>query len=192
MRCFASFSILLFLTIGGCGGINLGQSAKGDKLFESPEDLEHVVSLLQKGGVEQEVFNILWINPRTPNLEIADAEAMQAMAYGRSQIQGEVKDLEEFREKMAKLKVYTLPYEKISKRIRLGWNHYVIHYQGYKLRLILIFEDGKLWQAKLVGRMKIDEEETTYIADLLRRGFDNALQRGFSDGVSYIFKQLPP
>jgi len=182
---------LMLFVFCGCAGITLGQKSKGGDLFENPDDLEYRISLLESGAAEEDTLCLLGIHRKIPNFELLDTEATQMLVYGRSQAQGRLKDLEEFRNKMARLKTYNLPYEKITRKMAIEWNHYILYSSGYQLRLILIFEDGKLWQAKMLGKVNVDEEEKVYVADLLRKGFDRAIQEIPVQTVRYLFRTLP-
>lgn len=164
------FGLLLLaacLSLGGC--MQSGEQDVNTELFESQEDMITRAQQLKPGMSKKAVFDKLNLDP--DRCEIMSTAGIQMNVYGNAQVQGSPAQLEAFSKKIARMEGYALPYREIKSNSSLGFGKMKVEKTGYDLRLVLIFDRGKLVKSAVEGTHEVKHSEDEYLWDtLIRRG----------------------
>ncbi|MBI1214256.1 MAG: hypothetical protein GC185_00390 [Alphaproteobacteria bacterium] len=152
-----------------CACVPTGDQNVNTELFKNKDDMQKRAGDLHRGMSEKNVFKTLGIERE--RFARMSMEEVQMSIYGNSQVQGTPAQLEKFRKHLLQCKGYSLPYSKIKSDSSLGFGTMKIEKTGYSLKLVLIFEHGKLLQSSVEGTENVKQEESQYLWDtLIRRG----------------------
>lgn len=166
-----NFRILLFcfflIPLGAC--VPSGEHDINTELFKSKDDMQERLTALKPGMSKEQVFKTIGIKPnKFKKLNVQDT---QICLYGNSLVQGTPEQLEKFRDKMSKLEAYTLPYREIKSSSSLGFAKVRVQKTGYDLKLVLVFDKGRLAKTMIEGTEEVKETEEEYLwQTLFRRG----------------------
>lgn len=159
----------LFLTMPLAACVPSGEQDVNTELFRDKDDMQTRIDSLKVGMAKKDVFKRLDIPVnKFKRLNVQD---MQICLYGNSIVQGTPEELEKFRQKMSALEAYTLPYREIKSSSSLGFAKVRVEKTGYDLKLLLVFDQGKLVRSGIEGTEEVKETEEEYIwQTLFRRG----------------------
>lgn len=165
LRLIAASCLLVLLS--AC--VPSGEQDVNTSLFKSKEDMSAKTGTLKPGMAKKKVFETLGIKPE--KFERMSTAEVQMAIYGNSQVHGTPEQLEKFREKILSYEGYALPYREIKSSSSLGFGKMKVEKTGYDLKLVLIFEKGKLFRAGVEGTEEVNQQEDQYLWDtLIRRG----------------------
>ncbi len=146
-----------------------GQQNVNTELFKDKEDLKVKTSQLKPGISKKDAFTAIGINPE--KFERMTTEQVQSCLYGNSVVQGTPEQLEQFRQRILGYEGYTLPYRMIKSDSSLGFGTMKVHKTGQDLRLVVIFDRGKLIRATVEGTEEVSQEEDQYMwGSLIKKG----------------------
>ncbi len=94
-------------------------------------------------------------------------QELQMSIYGNSQVQGSAAELEKFRQRLMVYEGYSLPYKDVKGSGSLGFGTLRVNKSGYDLKLVLIFEKGKLLRASVDGNQQVDQDDNESIFNVL-------------------------
>lgn len=158
---------LAALILGAC--MPEGQQNVNTELFKDKEDLKVKTSQLKPGLGKKAAFEAIGV--KAEKFQRLSTQEVQSCLYGNSIVQGTPEQLEQFRQKMMRYEGYTLPYRMIKSDSSLGFGKMKIHKTGQDLRLVVIFDDGKLIRATVEGTEEVSQEEDQYMwGSLLKKG----------------------
>lgn len=146
----------------------LSEDRVNAELFASPDDLMGRVSHLQVGMTKEECFAALGISEKTPNIERLDAPALRNIIYGNEIRVTSYEDTELFKDRLTKQSGYKVPFvfKKQSGAVTLP-AHFRFLDQGYDLTAVLLFEEGKLINARITGVSRIEKQEKRFILSVV-------------------------
>lgn len=157
------FGFLALLSITACAGypIPSGSTDINARVFKNPTDFEARVNSAEVGMTQAEVFKKLDISlEKTPNLEQISDQAIYNIIFAGAQIRGTPAEVDVFREEIRKRQYsgWSLPYEKTEGIGYLeNWHYITKKESGFRLRVIIIFDDGRLYKkARVYGIRVID------------------------------------
>lgn len=157
----------LALVLSAC--IPVGDEEINTKLFKSKDDMKERAACLKPGMAKKTVFEKISIDPE--KFSRMSFTEVQTSIYGNSQVQGTPEQLETFRHRLEGYEGYSLPYREIKKNGSLGFGGLKVNKAGYDLKLVLIFEKGKLLRASVDGNQDVNLDESQSLFNvLLRRG----------------------
>lgn len=149
--------------------VPIGDQEINTELFKSKEDMKLRAADLSPGMSKKAVFEKLSI-PAEKFTHMSTQE-VQSSIYGNSQVQGTPEQLEQFRQRISAYEGYALPYREIKSSGSLGFGTMKVNKNGYDLRLVLIFEKGKLFRASVDGNQDVNLNENEYLWNtLLKKG----------------------
>jgi hypothetical protein len=165
--CLALF--VFFACLPLCACLPTGDQNVNTELFKNKDDMQARADKLRPGMREKKVFEVLGID-KTHFARLSTAEVQMSM-YGNSQVQGTPSQLEAFRRHLMDCTGYALPYSKIKSDGSLGFGTMKIEKTGYSLKLVLVFDRGKLVKSSIEGTERVKQEESQYLWEtLIRRG----------------------
>ncbi len=170
IRVFAA--AILVLTLTAC--IPVGDQHINSDLFKNRQDMEQRAAELHRGMTEDSVFKKICISK--DKFSRMSLPEVQTTLYGNSVVQGSPAQLDKFRKELMKYQGYYLPYSNISDSGSLGFGSLRVNKTGYVLKLVLIFEHGKLMQVEIDGNQDVNQYEDKSLFNVL-------LQR--TTGVSF-------
>lgn len=157
---FAALLICLFvLPLAAC--VPSGEQDINTELFKSKDDMHDRIAALKTGMAKKEVFKKLEIPSN--KFKRLNTQDLQACLYGNSLVQGTPEQLEKFRRKISTFEAYSLPYREIKSSSSLGFGKVRVERTGYDLKLLLIFDNGKLVRSSIEGTEEVKETEEEYI-----------------------------
>lgn len=170
---FNSFVALgLVLLLGGC--LPSGEQDVNTDLFKDQQELATRSQTLQIGMSKEQAFNTLGVP--VDKFDRLSMQDMQMCVYGNSQVQGTPAELEAFRRRMAAFEAYALPYREIKSSSSLGFGKMKVEKTGYDLRLVLVFDSGRMVRSSVEGTQNVRSQEDKYVWDMLiNRGISAAL-----------------
>ncbi len=170
IRVLATAALVLFLT--SC--IPVGDQQINSNLFKNKQDMEQRASELHPGMSEADVFKKICIaKDKFSHMSLPE---VQTSLYGNSIVQGSPQQLEKFRRVLMTYQGYYLPYSNINDSGSLGFGSLRVNKTGYVLKLVLIFEHGRLLQASVDGNQDVNQYQDKSLFNVL-------LQR--TTGVSF-------
>lgn len=153
---FLTASLLIaFSILAGC--VPLRDEKINTELFKDKEDMKTRTAQLRIGMSEDQVFKALNIPKEL--FEQMSTEQIQLAVYGHSEVQGTPEQLEKFKRVILSYEGYSLPYRSIDSTGSLGFGKINVKKQGYDLRMVLVFEGGKLLKSGVEGRPTVNENE---------------------------------
>ena len=159
--------ILLTFFLSAC--IPVGDQEINTKLFKSKEDLKERAAQLKPGMPKKAVFEKISIDQET--FTRMSTQEVQMSIYGNSMVQGSPEQLERFREKLLGYEGYSLPYKDVKGSGSLGFGSLRVNKTGCDLKLVLIFDKGKLMRASVDGNQQVNQDDDESLFNvLLRRG----------------------
>lgn len=151
---FLATSLLLALfLLAAC--VPLRDEKINTGLFKDKEDMKTKAAQLRLGMSKDEVFKSL--NIPMELFEQMNTEQIQLAVYGRSEVQGSPEQLEKFKKVILSYEGYALPYRSIDSTGSLGFGKINVKKKGYDLRMVLVFEGGKLLKSGVEGRPTVNE-----------------------------------
>jgi hypothetical protein len=161
----AIFALLVMtLVLAGCA-IPLSRQTTNASLFVSPDDLSDRLQGLQSEMTQTEAFETLDLDRRL--FRVLPANQIQRIVYGDFQVQGSPAELETFRDRLASYHGYELVYRSIKRSGGVGLLAVNIDNEGFDQQLILIFDEGLLFKAAIVGSAVVDDRKSIYIIEVL-------------------------
>ena len=158
---------LLTFFLSAC--IPVGDQEINTKLFKSKEDLKERAAQLKPGMSKKAVFEKISIDQET--FTRMSTQEVQMSIYGNSMVQGSPEQLERFREKLSGYEGYSLPYKDVKGSGSLGFGSLRVNKSGCDLKLVLIFDKGKLMRASVDGNQQVNQDDDESLFNvLLRRG----------------------
>jgi hypothetical protein len=158
---------LLTLLLAAC--IPVGDEEVNTKLFKSKDDMKERAACLKPGMVKKTVFEKISIDKE--KFSRMSFQEVQASIYGNSMVQGTPEQLEAFRRRLEAYEGYSLPYREIKSDGSFGFGGMKVNKNGYDLKLVLIFENGKLMRATVDGNQDVNVNENQSLFNvLLKRG----------------------
>jgi len=159
-------SVLLvsILLAAGCA-IPLSRKTTNASLFLGPEDLATRLSGLEPEMTEQESFAALALDPQL--FRVLPSAQIQNIVYGDFQVQGSPSELEAFRDRLAAYRGYELVYRSLKRSGAVGLGAWNVDSEGFDQQLVLIFDEGLLFKAVIVGSAVVDDRDSTYIIEVL-------------------------
>jgi hypothetical protein len=146
---------LLAFFLSSC--IPVGDQEVNTQLFTSKEDLKERAAMLTPGMPKKTVFEKIEIDP--DQFSRMSTQEVQMSIYGNSLVQGSPEQLEKFREKLMNYEGYELPYKDIKGSGSLGFGTLRVNKTGCDLKLVLIFDRGKLLRSSVDGNQQVDQSE---------------------------------
>ena len=141
----------IVLALAGC--IPQGDQSVNTELFKNKEDVSQRTDTLRKGMTKKAVFEKLNVN--SSRFERMSVQDVQMAIYGNSQVRGTPEQLEAFKRRLAGYEGYSLPYRNIKADSTLGFGSMKVTKKGCDLRLVLIFDRGKLIRSTVEGTQTI-------------------------------------
>lgn len=158
---------LIALALSAC--MPEGQQNVNTELFKNQEDMQARSSELRPGMSMQAAFDAIGIKPG--RFERMSAQEVQMSIYGNSQVHGTPDQLEQFKRRMLAYEGYALPYREIKSNSSLGFGKMKVNKTGYDLKLVMIFERGRLLRAAVEGTQEVKQQEDDYLWDnLIKKG----------------------
>ena len=158
---------LLACILSAC--IPVRDQAVNTTLFKNKEDMKERTATLKTGMPMKTVFEKLEID--RDKFTRMSTQEVQMSIYGNSQVTGTPDQLERFREKLMCYDGFSLPYKEVKGSGSLGFGSLKVNKSGYDLRLVLIFDKGKLMRASIDGNQEVNmNEDESLFNVLLRRG----------------------
>jgi hypothetical protein len=155
------------LVLTGC--VPLGDETVNTELFKNREEVTQRTDSLHKGMSKKKVFEKLNVNPS--RFERMSVQDVQMAIYGNSQVRGTPEQLEAFKRRLAGYEGYALPYRNIKADSTLGFGSMKITKQGCDLKLVLIFDRGKLIRSTVEGTQSIKQvEDENLWPSIIKRG----------------------
>jgi hypothetical protein len=163
------FLLLICAVFALTGCIPQGDEKVNTELFKNKEEVSQRTDQLRKGMTKKAVFAKLNVNPS--RFERMSLQDLQMAIYGNSQVRGTPEQLEAFKRRLAGYEGYALPYRNIKADGTLGFGSMKITRSGCDLRLVLIFDRGKLIRSTVEGTQAIQhvEDENLWPA-IIKRG----------------------
>ena len=160
------FSCFAFL-LSAC--LPVGDQEINTTLFKSKEDMKMRAAELKPGMSKQATFEKIEIAPE--KFSQMSLQEVQMSIYGNSQVQGTPEQLEQFKQRLLGYEGYALPYREIKSSGSLGFGTVKVNKNGYDLRLVLIFDKGRLMRASIDGSQEVNQDDNQYIWNaILRKG----------------------
>jgi len=156
---------LLVLFLSAC--IPVGDQQVNTELFKSKEDLKERAALLKPGMSMKAVFEKISIDKN--KFSRMSTQEVQMSIYGNSLVQGSPEQLEKFREKLMNYEGYSLPYQDIQGSGSLGFGTLRVNKTGCDLKLVLIFDKGKLMRASVDGNQQVNTNEDQSFFNVLMK-----------------------
>jgi hypothetical protein len=157
----------LILSLGAC--VPAGEKHVNTELFKNKEELRSKTSSLKPGISKKEAFEVLKVAPE--KFERMSLQDVQYSVYGNSVVQGTPEQLEQFKQKLLAYEGYSLPYRNLKSSSSLGFGKMKVHTSGADMRLVLIFEKGKLLRAAVEGTENVNQNDDQSLwGSLIRKG----------------------
>ena len=96
-----------------------------------------------------------------------NTQEVQMSIYGNSLVQGSPEQLEQFRQKLMGYEGFSLPYRDIKGSGSFGFGSLKVNKSGYDLKLVLIFDKGKLLRSSVDGNQQVNQDEDQSIFNVL-------------------------
>lgn len=161
------FIVCAALALAGC--IPQGNESVNTELFKNKEEVAQRTDQLRKGMTKKAVFGKLNVNPS--RFERMSVQDVQMAIYGNSQVRGTPEQLEAFKRRLAGYEGYALPYRNIKADGTLGFGSMKITKKGCDLKLVLIFDRGKLIRSTVEGTQSIRHvQDENLWPSIIRRG----------------------
>lgn len=160
IRVFLKRIRLLTVTLFACclsACIPVGDQTVNTELFKSQDDMRERAAQLKPGMSMKKVFEKISIDQE--KFTRMSTQEVQMSIYGNSQVQGTPAQLENFRERLMCYEGYSLPYRDIKAKGSLGFGSFKVNKNGYDLKLVLVFEKGKLMKASVDGDQAVNVNE---------------------------------
>lgn len=158
---------LLAFFLSAC--IPVGDQGINTQLFKSKEDMKERAACLKPGMTKKTVFEKIQID--SEKFSRMSVQEVQMSIYGNSQVQGTPEQLEQFRHKLMNYEGFSLPYRDIKSNGSLGFGGLKVNKNGYDLKLVLVFDQGKLMRASVDGNQEVNmDEDQSLFNILLKRG----------------------
>lgn len=149
--------------------VPVGEQEINTTLFKSKEDMKIRTAELQPGMSKKAAFEKISIAPE--KFTQMSMQEVQMSIYGNSQVQGTPEQLEMFKQRLMAYEGYSLPYREIKSSGSLGFGTMKVNKNGYDLRLVMIFEKGKLMRASVDGSQEVNVDDNASIWNvLLKKG----------------------
>jgi hypothetical protein len=157
-----------FISLFLAACIPVGDQTVNTELFKSKEDMKERTADLKPGMSKKAVFEKIRIDQE--KFTHMGRQEVQMNIYGNSQVQGTPEQLEAFRQKLADYDGYSLPYRDIKSSGSFGFGSLRVNKNGYDLKLVLIFDRGKLLRASIDGNHEVNmnEDESIFNVALKR------------------------
>ncbi len=147
----------------------IGDQTINTDLFKSKEDMKTRAAGLEPGMSRKAVFEKISIAPE--KFSRMSTQEVQMSIYGNSQVQGSPAQLQQFKQRLLVYEGYSLPYRDIKSSGSLGFGSLRVNKNGYDLKLVLIFEKGRLLRASVDGNQDVNQDEDQSLFNvLLKRG----------------------
>lgn len=179
--------ILLFLIM-----ISFGCTARimkaNDMLFESPAVFIEKVGQLKPGMSEKEFYEALGIEPTVENLEFLKPEEIWPYIYGNVQPIIPLSQLANAKDNvMAPFKGIRFPYLFVQTKVGPAMGPGItVDQEGYDLRVVAIFENGKLFRSPPEGKIRIKTRNEIFIWDILEDGLRGGVMQGAKEGMKAV------
>lgn len=147
--------------------IPVGDNHINTKLFKDKDDMYARAGKLEPGMSKKAVFETVSIDPE--KFSRMSMQEVQQSIYGNSMVQGTPEQLEQFRQRLARYEGYSLPYREIKSNGSLGFGVMKVNKNGYDLKLVLIFEKGRLLRASVDGNQDVNEENDQSLINVILR-----------------------
>ena len=158
-----SFSYVLMITacilMAAC--MPLKDENINAELFKDKEEMKVRTAELQQGMSKSAAFEVL--NVPMERFSAMSTPEVQTAVYGNSMVQGSPTELERFRKRLLGYEGYSLPYRQIESTGSLGFAKMKVDKTGHDLRLVMIFDQGKLMTANVVGEEEYKATEQAVI-----------------------------
>jgi hypothetical protein len=151
-----------------------GEQNINTELFKSKEDMSERIATLKPGMSKKAVFEKIGV--KQDRFEKLSTRDLQMCLYGNAQVQGTPDQLEQFRKRMTQYEAFALPYREIKSSNSIGFGKMRVEKTGHDLRLLLLFQDGKLSRHTIDGTEALKQTEEEYLWKTL-----------FSRGVGLLF-----
>lgn len=167
--CHAQVIALSLVTLSLSACIPAGEQSVNTELFKDNADMRERTSAVKPGMAKNSVFEALGIKPE--RFEQMSTKEIQTSLYGNFQVQGTPEQLEKFKDRLLAYEGYALPYRAIKSDSSLGFGSMKVKKKGYDLKLVLIFEKGKLLKGAVEGTQDVRQEEDEALwGSLIRKG----------------------
>lgn len=163
------FVLLVFIVLALTGCIPQGNESVNTELFKNKEEVSQRTDQLRKGMTKKAVFEKLNVN--SSRFERMSIQDVQMAIYGNSQVRGTPEQLEAFKRRLAGYEGYALPYRNIKADGTLGFGSMKVTKKGFDLRLVLIFDRGKLIRSTVEGTHSIRHvQDENLWPSIIKRG----------------------
>lgn len=158
--------LVLVALLAGCGsvGIPISETRINADLFDGkPDVMVERVGKLKDGMTKNEVFHVLGLTQKTPNLKRLSEEEIRTRLYGEVQPE-QFEDAESFHRLTGKLDGFELPFvaKKGSMTLKLPF-HTLRLDKGHELTVSMIFEEMGLYDQRIIGVAIINKTEKKII-----------------------------
>lgn len=180
--------LFLLLMLYGC---TASISKVNSELFDSPTVFIEKVEHLKRDMSEAEFYKTLGIESTADNLEFLKPEEIWPYVYGNTQPLVPLSDLVDAKENIiAPFKGIRFPYSFVEKKIgptvgTMGPG-VTVDLKGYDLRVVAIFENGKLFRSPPEGTIRIKRRDEIYIWDFVEDMSRGAVHQGTREGIKAL------
>ncbi|MBI2055984.1 MAG: hypothetical protein HYT37_01235 [Candidatus Sungbacteria bacterium] len=181
-------AVLCAVFLSGCA-FKLHRIEKNPMLYESPQEFSERSGLLKQGMSETELFAVMKVE-RGKTAELTQLDANDIVSYVRGCIQPLAPAVvaNEISAECALYNGWALPYASIQPSASFGLTlpeifELIVTTEGYDLKLIAVFRDGKLWKPFVSGRAVIGNTETYYIWDIFSGIVKGAVPQGAKEAI---------
>ncbi|OGF62015.1 hypothetical protein A2926_01480 [Candidatus Giovannonibacteria bacterium RIFCSPLOWO2_01_FULL_44_40] len=182
---FLAAAVAVMSVLVACGIPFSRTVAIPEGVAENPKQLIAKLDILKTGMSKEEVFKILNIQTKTPEVESAvTAEEKQRIRYGSVNVQGSPSEMEEWRKHIDRHDITKINLRDISNTLQgfTLWSATTSE-GGVDFFAYLVFYDGKFVEVKKPDNYTKKKSKTVYVTDLLGSAFGG--------GVSKGMKQIP-
>lgn len=182
------FLIMGWLPVIILSGCTAHISKANDGLFKSPAVFIEKVGQLRPGMSEKEFYEALDIEPTVENLEFLKPEEIWPYIYGNIQPIIPLSRLLNAKENiMAPFKGIRFPYLFIQTKVGPAMGPGItVDQEGYDLRVVAIFENGKLFRSPPEGKIRIKTRNEIFIWDILESGLRGGVLQGAREAIKTI------
>ncbi len=156
--------LVMTLVMAGCA-IPLSRQSTNASLFLGPEDLAARLGALEIEMTQEQTFGALGLESRL--FRVLPSNQIQNIVYGDFEVQGSPSELEEFRDRLAAYRGYELVYRSLKRSGGVGLGAWNVDSEGFDQQLVLIFDQGRLFKAVIVGSAVVDDRDSTFIIEVL-------------------------
>ena len=167
--------------------VHLNKSHMNRDAFKDLADFDKKLSLLTKAMDEEQVFKTLNLDKN--RFSIVPRQDMVKFLTGGSNPTPQTKEALDYNiEKVDKSIIYTLQFKEVDSHGSLkGFASSQTELEGFDMQMMLIFQDGKLHDARASGTPHVNGKEIHYVWETVGEGLKGAvLGGGIVGGAKFL------